>query len=246
MEEWKYSNLIKKIVSIYDRKIRTYILSEILLELDSESLSEFLEEVVKKSFQGQNETIEILFTLVDLLESIFDKEVSKKVSGKLKEIKTKNITLRNLIHPPASHKFLKKGEIEITDVKMDYLPLGVKRSLAKKMDIMLLRRMVFEKDPLVIKHLLSNPVITEKDVLKISSIRPTTHAVIKTIYEASRWINYYTVKEAIIKNPYTPFRIALVLLFYMKRQELESIKKDETLHPDLRFEANKLLIVRKV
>mgnify|MGYP001153412448 CR=1 FL=1 len=238
-------HFVKKIASIKERRLRSFIVAEKILELEEQSLLSLLDDIVKFSFRGDVNTIGVLFSLVDVLEGIFDKEISQKVMAKLNSVKTSNITLKHLINPPPSHRFLKKGEIEITDVKMDYIPLGVKRSLAKKMDILLLRRMVFEKDPIVIKHLLSNPLITEKDVLKISSIRPTTHGVIKTIYSSDKWINYYAVKEAIIKNPYTPFRIALVLLFYMQKQELESIKKDETLHPEIRYEANKMIIIRK-
>lgn len=245
MEEERYITFIKKFQSILDRKIRFYLLAEKILELELEEITFFFEGVIKESYKGDKKTLEILFSLVDVLESIYDRDLSKKVIDKVKNISTSSATLRNLLSPPKAHKFLKKGEIELTDIKMDYLPLGVKRSLAKKLDVFLLRRMVFEKDPIVIKNLISNPVVSEKDVLKICSIRPTTQAVIKTIYESNKWINYYSVKESIIKNPYTPFRIALILMFYMKRQELETISKDETLHPELRFEAKKLIIMRK-
>jgi len=245
MGEKEYENLIKKFQAIPDRKIRCYIFAEKILQFELEKTSIFLEENIKESYKGNKMAIEILFTLVDILESIYDKDLSKRVIDKLKEISTSNVTLKHIIFPPKAHKFLKKGEVEITDIKMDYLPLGVKRSLAKKLDVFILRRMIFEKDPIVIKHLLANPLVCEKDVLKISSIRPTTQAVIKTIYESNKWINYYSVKESIIKNPYTPFRIALILMFYMKKQELESISKDETLHPELRFEAKKMIILRK-
>jgi len=245
MVNLQYSTFVNKLASIRERRLRSFVLAEKILELDEESLLSLLEDTVKFSFHGDINAIEVLFSLVDVLEAIFDKEISKKVIAKLNSVKTSNVTLKHLIIPPPAHRFLKKGEVEITDVKMDYIPLGVKRSLAKKMDIMLLRRMVFERDPLVIKHLLSNPLITEKDVLKISSLRPTTSSVIKTIFSSDKWINYYAVKEAIIKNPYTPFRIALVLLFYMQKQELESIKKNATLHPEIRYEANKMIIVRK-
>jgi hypothetical protein len=245
MEEGRYLSFIKKFLSILDRKIRSYILAEKILDIELEDISDFLQAIIKESYKGNKGTLEVLFSLVDILESLYDKDLSKKVANKIKNISTSNITLRNLISPPSPHKFLKKGEVELTDVKMDYLPLGVKRSLAKKLDVFLLRRMVFEKDPVIIKNILSNPIVSEKDVLKISSIRPTTQAVIKTIYESTKWINYYSVKESIIKNPYTPFRIALILLFYMKRQQLEEIIKDETLHPEIRFEAKKIIIIRK-
>lgn len=245
MGEERHLNFIKKFQSILDRKIRSYLLAEEILGLELEEISIFFEWIVKESFIGNTKTLEILFSLVDVLESIYDKDLSKKIISKIEKISTSNTTLKNFLSPPKPHKFLKKGEVEITDVKMDYLPLGVKRSLAKKLDVFLLRRMVFEKDPIVIKNLLCNPVVSEKDVLKISSIRPTTQAVIKTIYESDKWIKYYSVKESIIKNPYTPFRIALVLMFYMKKQELEKISKDETLHPELRFEAKKMIVIRK-
>ncbi len=245
MEEEKQVSFIKKFQSLLDRKIRYFILSEKILELELDEISIFLENIVRYSYRGNKESLEILFSLVDILESIYDRDLSKRVTAKIKYIPASNVTLKKIISPPPAHKFLRKGEVELTDIKMDYLPLGLKRSLAKKLDVFLLRRMVFEKDPVVIKNILANPIVSEKEVLKIASIRPTTQAVIKTIYESNKWINYYSVKESIIKNPYTPFRIALILMFYMKKQELESISKDETLHPELRFEAKKIIILRK-
>lgn len=245
MEESSYKNVITSFLTIEDRMIRSFVLSEKLLFFEEEYLKNFLEDTIKFAFTGERNAIEILFSFVDILEGVFDKEISFKVLNRLSKLNAQNKTLHLFIFPPEPHRFLKRGETPISDLKMDYLPLGIKRSLAKKMDITLLRRMVFEKDPMIIKHLLLNPIITEKDVLKISSLRPTTEVVIKTVFSSTKWINSYAVKEALIKNPYSPFRIALILLFYMQKKELLNIKKDNTLHPELRYEASKIILMRK-
>lgn len=231
----------KKILSIRDRKLRAYVLLEELLLLDDDVLKEYLEELSNNIYLNASSALEIFFTFVDLLEEIYDFELMPVLNKKIKGIKTFNKILNFIIEPPLPHKFLKKGEVQITDIMMDYLPLGVKRGFAKKMDRMLIRRMLKERDPYVIKNLLNNPMITEKDVLKIASNRPTTQSVIKVIYSFDKWIMLYSVKEAIIRNPYSPFRLSLLLLFYMQKKELKSIHSDNTLHPIIREIALELL-----
>ncbi|GAB4442949.1 MAG: hypothetical protein OHK0040_13880 [bacterium] len=237
------SLLISKILSLRERSQRAFSLKESLVNLGKEEIAELLEDIVNLSLRDDNSCKELLFSFTDILENIFDFEQDRRhylFLATISEIKTSNRTLKFFIAPPSAHRFLKKGEVHNTDILMDYLPLGVKRSFAKKMDKNLLKRMLLEKDPLVVKHLLNNPLITEKEVLKIISSRPNTAAVIKVVFASEKWIKSYNVKEAIIKNPYSPFRISLLLLMSMNRRQLKQIEDDETLHPDLRTEAKRI------
>lgn len=244
METKSNKQINQKILSIKDRKSRAFLLAEKLLILEQEDLREYLENLVIQIFINDRVALEVIFSLVDVLENIYEFEIMENLYNRIKFLKTENKILNLLIDPPLPHKFLKRGEVHITDIMMDYIPLGVKRSFAKKMDRMLIRRMLQEKDPYVVKNLLSNPLITEKDVLKIASMRPTNQSVIKVIYAFDKWINLYSVKEAIIKNPYSPFRLSLLLLFYMQKKELKDIHSDNTLHPVIREISMEILKIR--
>ncbi len=237
------NRLFSKISAISDRKQRAYLICEYLRGLSPRELAITLEDIVNFGLREDMACKELLFSITDILEKIFvwEKEDFENLFfNALSRITTSNRTLNLFIKPPDPHHFLKRGEMHNTDILMDYLPLGIKRSFAKKMDKHLLKRMLQEKDPIVVKYLINNPLITEKEVLKIISDRPNTVNVIKTVYGSEKWIKNYNVKAAIIKNPYSPFRIALLLLFWMNSKELKEVRIDETLHPELRIEAERL------
>lgn len=243
MEALTLERLIYKILSVSDRKQRAFLLKEVLASFSKEALTEILEDIVNFSLRDDDACKQIIFSLTDIFENIhtFEDDTSIKILfNTIATLETSNRTLKLFITPPQPHRFLKRGELQTTDILMDYLPLGVKRSFAKRMDKNLLKRMLLEKDPLVVKHLLNNPLITEKEVLKIVSSRPNTVAVMKVVFASDKWIKSYNVREAVIKNPYSPFRIALTLLFSMNRRELRQIKSDATLHPEIRTEAERI------
>ncbi|MCX7990683.1 MAG: hypothetical protein N2999_01410 [Proteobacteria bacterium] len=241
MEEYQITEITQRIISVTDRKLRAFILSEKFQTLNIDEIKDFLEKTVIDVFENKTSALQIVFTFVDILERVYEIEIKKSFYEKLEKISTENKILNLLIDPPLPHKFLKRGEVHTTDIMMDYLPLGIKRSFAKKLDRILIRRMLLEKDPYVVKYLLSNPIITEKDVLKIASGRPTKEEVIKVIYTFDKWINLYSVKEAIVKNPYSPFRLSLLMLFFMQQRELRTIHSDNTLHPVIREIAKEII-----
>lgn len=247
MEPITLEKLVSKILSVSDRKQRAFLLIEQLLSFSIENLTEILEDIVNFSLRDDYASKELLFSLTDILENIHTFDDDSDINNLKKTISaltTSNRTLRFFITPPQPHRFLKKTEQQTTDILLDYLPLGVKRSFAKKIDKNLLKRMLLDKDPLVVKYLLNNPLITEKDVLKIVSSRPNTASVIKVVFASDRWVKSYHIKEAIIKNPYSPFRIALTLLFSMNKKELKQIETDATLHPEIRIEAERMQKLR--
>lgn len=245
MAEININKVVSKLDAIVDRRLRAFILADILISSSKEEITEFLEEIINLALRDDEKSKEILFSFIDLVEGTFSFEFEDTLNKLILDIETSNRTLKFILFPPSPHRFLKRGEVHVTDIMMDYLPLGVKRSFAKKMDKNLIRRMLSEKDPFVIKHLLANPLITEKDVLKIASSRPNQAEVIKVVYASEKWVKNYKVKEALIKNPYSPFRIALLLLFSMCKKELVQIRDDETLHPELRLEAERMIKLRR-
>ncbi len=241
MESGLIEQLTRKVLSVTGRKVRAFLLAEKLNLFQKEDIKDYLEYIIWQAFSNNHDALSVIFSFVDIIEGVYDIQIEQEFFNKILCIESSDRILSLIIKPPPPHKFLKKGEVHTTDIMMDYMPLGVKRSVAKKMDRILIRRMLLEKDPYVIRHLLSNPMITEKDVLKVASVRPTNAEVIRVIYLFDRWINLYAVKEAIVKNPYSPFRLSLLMLFYMQKKELESIIIDNTLHPVIRDIAKELL-----
>ncbi|MCK6526067.1 hypothetical protein L6R50_00385 [Myxococcota bacterium] len=123
-------------------------------------------------------------------------------------------------------------------------PLGRRRAIARGRDRFQLDRLLFDRNPAVVRNLLENPRVTERDVVRIAAMRPTTSAVLNEVHRHPRWIGAYRVKKALVFNPYSPADIALSLLVHLLRQDLYQAARAETLHASVRDAARDLLARR--
>lgn len=98
--------------------------------------------------------------------------------------------------------------------KIESMTLGAKKALSRKVDRQKIEPFLFDSDPLVIRELLKNPKIIEKDVLRISSRHQAPAAVLEEICKSDRWMSHYSVRKALVFNPNTP--IAYTLGFVSK------------------------------
>ena len=121
------------------------------------------------------------------------------------------------------------------------LTLGERKSLAKTLRLEVLKKLLKEQDPAVIRTVLVNPRMTEADVLKIASLQPTSPAVLEEIARSPKWIARYRVKKALTFNPYCPPSLALYFLKFMVSRDLREIARDENLHVAVQEAAHRLL-----
>lgn len=121
------------------------------------------------------------------------------------------------------------------------VPLGMRKSLARTPDFTLLRKIARDQDHRVIGHLLSNPRLTEPDVMRIGSTRPTSPKVLEEISKHPKWICRYRVKKVIVLNPHAPLSLAVRLLAFLNVQDLEYVCQSTELDPYLIREAGRLL-----
>jgi hypothetical protein len=96
-------------------------------------------------------------------------------------------------------------------------------------------------EPEVIRNLLENPKVTERDVVALAAKRPARPAVQREIFTSRRWIARYAVKRALILNPYTPTDVSLRMLSFLKRQDLRLIETSPSMPESLRVAAGQLL-----
>lgn len=120
-------------------------------------------------------------------------------------------------------------------------PTGVRRSAARTNDRNKLDRLVHDRDHRVIAILLDNPRITERDVIKISAMRPTRPEVLKVVARHRRWSSRYRVRKAICLNPSTPAPIARRLVPTLMRQDLQALLDTGGVTADLRDHARAIL-----
>lgn len=117
------------------------------------------------------------------------------------------------------------------------LPLGMRRSLAKGVDLDLLERLLLDPDPVVVNHLLRNPRITEQHVIRIASRRPVHASSLEQVLKSARFGRRPGVRAALARNPYLPTRLAVQLLGVLPLAEVRAIADDGTLHPETRRHA---------
>lgn len=141
---------------------------------------------------------------------------------------------------PAARSLGEEEEIE-EDPILKEMTLGLKRQKARMRDRDMIDRLCHEQDPMVIMHLLQNPSITLRQVIRIASKRPTGHAVLRVVYKDMRWVNHYVVKKALVNNPYTPTEISVSLLNFLLEQDLEDVAENMLLHKLVRHTAIDLI-----
>jgi hypothetical protein len=90
----------------------------------------------------------------------------------------------------------------------------------KRKDIELL---ILDSDPAVIESLLANPMVTEKDVIRIAARHQAPTDVLLVICKSNRWMSGYRVKKALALNPQTPLAYAVGLVRHLKLQDLRFI-----------------------
>jgi hypothetical protein len=137
-----------------------------------------------------------------------------------------------------------RGPLDAKDVSIDpelgRLSLGERKFMARGHNRLRLDRLLFDSEPSVVRNLLRNPHLTEKDVVRLAARRPTRMEIQKEIYQ-SRFGEQYPVRLALVFNPYTPTELSVKLLAFLLKKDLVKVKQDTSLHPLIREETKRLL-----
>ncbi|HWR98093.1 MAG TPA: hypothetical protein VN317_06690 [Candidatus Methanoperedens sp.] len=120
------------------------------------------------------------------------------------------------------------------------VPLGMRRSLARRNDIGLIERLLGDADPAVVANLLNNPRITEVEVIRMAARSPVREEVLLAIGRHPRWGVHRRVRLALVHNPGTPTGVALGLLHLLLEQELREVAADARLSEVVRSRAQSL------
>ncbi len=140
--------------------------------------------------------------------------------------------LMRLLFTPPSHRSMDKKQVP--DYGMGrIMTLGERKSLARRPSRKVLETVMADPHPAVIKNLLRNPKLTERDVVVLASRRPNYEEVLSQIYQSPKWSTRYQVKLALARNPYTEPSISLKLVPMLLRQHLVEMLQDRNLHPSV-------------
>ena len=144
-----------------------------------------------------------------------------------------------LVSPPAQRAWVPPRDKG--DARLATLTLGHKKSLARThRDPDLLARLAAEGDPMVVRELLRNPLLTEPFAVRIAARRPMRPETLRLLSESRRWRMRPAVMLALVRNPWAEPALALKLLALLPVAELAEVGRDATVHPLLRATAARL------
>jgi hypothetical protein len=122
------------------------------------------------------------------------------------------------------------------------LTLGERRALARQPSRANLDRLLRDPHPMVVRLLLANPRITERDVVWVAARRPALPAIVAEIAKA--WTSSARVRMAVVLNPGSPPAISVPLLALLLRPELAEVGRAADLGAVVRATARERLELR--
>lgn len=226
----EFRRIVQMLSRIRERPLRVSLLAEVLSGMDRET-AEIFENWVRKEARRRRR-MEFLLARDALLDLTRDR------SGATEEYKEEE--------PSMAHPHLQDLELQEPGVLpiLQGISLGHRRAMARGADSFWLERLLMDPDPGVIRNLLHNSRITEKEVLKLASRVPIPPRILRVVAESPRWASRYSVKKALVFNPCTPLEISLDLMDFMMVQDLRLLIEAEHLNPKLRSQAKALLAER--
>ncbi len=237
--------LIRDVSCILDSNQRFILITEKLSKMSPPVIVEVLKLILARATHHDPRYQDFFQNIVDI------KRLANRLGmGKMSEVytiarrKSYEEVVRYLQMMPPAKRAGVDEDIEEDPVLKD-ISLGTKRSMARTRNMDTLNRLCQEQDPIVIEHLLQNPRLTIKEVVKIASKRPTGEHILWTIYRNKKWISHYMVKMALINNPYTPTSISVSLLHFLMETDLVDVAENTILHTTVRRAAVQMIKTKR-
>jgi len=238
--EEKTKTLVFQLLGHQEKKLRASSLQEKLRGLEAGEIAGILNLICTQASAKNPPYVKAYSALPELLCSL---ALSREKIWQLREVAREKDyfqVLQMLIDLPPQKTPPSNLEVP-QDPMLKDLALGARISLAKTRQMGVLKKLLKEQDPSIIRSLLLNPRLTEAEVLKIASLRPTSPQVLEEVFRNAKWIARYRVKKALVYNPYCPPSLALYLLKFMVTSDLREIAQNGNLHLAVQEAAYQLL-----
>ncbi|MES2639117.1 MAG: hypothetical protein V4850_06525 [Myxococcota bacterium] len=230
---------LRRFASVADRALRRTVLADLLAETDDGSLLGVLARIDARAANGdaacRSLSAELALTPSVLNDLPYDRIAELYAASRAADL------------PRLSARFLGgRGAGKRVEPHNPHLDVsaGQRTSAARSVDRLVLDRLLHDRDPRVIAALLDNPRITERDVVRIAAMRPTSAAILERVAAHLRWGQRYRVRKTLAFNPSSPFSLAAPLLPTLLRQHLAELSTSQVLTPELRAEVTALLAAR--
>lgn len=230
---------LRRFAAVADRALRRTVLGDLLAETDDGSLLGVLARIDGRA-AGGDAACRSLSAELALTPSVLNDLPYERIADLYAAARAADL-------PRLSARFLgRRGDGKAVDPHNPHLDVsaGERTSAARSADRLVLDRLLHDRDPRVIGVLLDNPRITERDVVRIAAMRPTSTAILELVAAHGRWGQRYRVRKTLAFNPASPFSLAAPLLPTLLRQHLAELSTSQVLTPELRSEVAALLSAR--
>jgi hypothetical protein len=108
-------------------------------------------------------------------------------------------------------------------------------------------RLLLVRDPnrLIRRFVLQNPRITEQEVIAIAQEKTAEEEALRTIAARREWMKSYQIRMALVKNPRTPFAIALSQLGTILERDLARLAKSRDVPENVAVHARRMVTDRQ-
>lgn len=231
--------IAKRLHGLPEPPMRGAVLAEILGELPLSEAAAVVGSIVQKGRMGGPPFELALRGLEELLRT--ERLDYELLVGMYRELRSSHLgEAAALLLPGHCHREI-LGEPSQQFPRGRELTLGERKSLARGAPRDTIDRLLRDPEPQVIRLLLRNPRLVERDVVLVAARRPAQPEVVRELMANQKWISRYAVKRSIVLNPGVPNELALRLLPFMTRTHLSEIAGDPSL-PSLRQRAAKRLL----
>ena len=226
-----------------ERAMRSARLGQLLAAQDASALVHGLMQLQRRASQGKQ------YARVTLQELALEREIFEAVPYMVREqaygiARTEGrdeiaaMFLTSVENPNPTAKEAMTGN--------DYAneSVGARCTAARGRNRDKLDRLLHDRDYRVIKILLDNPLIRERDVVKVAAMRPTRPEILELLARHRRWASRYSVRKAIACNPHTPAPISRRLVPTLLQQDLAAVASAGSIPDEVRAQARALMIRR--
>jgi hypothetical protein len=228
------------LLALPERTMRAAVLTERLRRVDAvlaEALLAWVHDGALRRRPGAQELLMDLCLERPLAEAL-GYDAARRIHRRARDLGHDAVARTLLSHDGAGP--LPAEEIA-ENLKMPDESLGRRKQLARGRNRLALDRLLWDRHPSVVALLLQNPVILERDVIRIAAMRPTNPACLVEVFRHPRWVCRYRVKVALAANPSTPADLAQSLLSHLMLPELHHVAAAQALHPSVRETARELI-----
>lgn len=236
--------LERQVDQVPERGMRRARTSEVVQELDDAQLVGLLALLVRRIGEGHAPARQVVQELA-LEPSVFQDLPYERVEAAYRLAKAADLGgVARLFLGSALEGVLDRTERSSHNRHLD-LPAGVRRSAARGRDRFVLDRLLHDQDPRVVRTLLGNPRLVERDVIKIAALRPTRPEILAEVAAHPRWSSRYRVRKALACNPHTPQPIARRLVPTLMVQDLVLALEAGVFPPELQGDVRAVIRKRR-